>query len=315
MEVIGIAYSEQSNNIGTIYPEARHKICTILNRGGVVKFNQFYCHLSFSFYVHGFVIGIMQWIAIGTNFWNLRGSFTFGAGLIEIGTHCSLIKLSTGKFLLIDTIKFSDQSIRELNELTANGRDLEAVIATHPFHTVFFPACFKLYPDAKYYGTPRHLRKVQGVNWQPQSMSDPEMLRHWESEEIFMRIPDGAEFENPDENNHFSSVHVFHKPSRTIHVDDTIMYFENPGFVLRMLCKSHGTMEFWTLKDGLRHTEAAPTEFKAWVQRMIDDWDFDNICTAHTGNKIGGAKLQLLQTLQKSDKQFAQLCTKYKGKK
>lgn len=257
----------------------------------------------------------MEWVEIGTNFWNLRGSFTFAGGLIDIGTHCSLIKLSSGNFLLIDTIKFSDKAIRELNELTDNGSKLEAVVATHPFHTVFFPAFFKLYPNAKYYGTPRHIIKGQGVNWQPQSIANPEILKQWEAEQIYMRIPDGAEFETPAESNHFSSVHVFHKPSRTIHVDDTILYFENPGFALRMLCKSHGKMEFWDLKGGLRHTETAPSEFKAWVQQLIEDWDFDNICTAHTGNKIGGGKLLLQQTLVQVEPQFAQLCKKYKGRK
>jgi hypothetical protein len=41
-----------------------------------------------------------------------------------------------------------------------------------------------------------------------------------------MRIPDGTEFTNPNDNNRFSSVFVFHKQSKTIHDDDTLMYFD-----------------------------------------------------------------------------------------
>lgn len=51
---------------------------------------------------------------------------------------------------------------------------------------------------------------------------------------------------------------------------------------------------------GLFPTPEAPMQYRCWVQKMIADWDFDNICTAHTGNKIGGAKQQLQETLDKA---------------
>ena len=115
-----------------------------------------------------------------------------------------------------------------------------------------------------------------------------------------MRIPDGAEFENPKEGDHFSSVLVFHAASKTVHVDDTILFVHKPGFILRCAGKVHGNMEFWDLKKGLRKTESSPLEFKSWVERLLHDWDFDNIVTAHTGNKIGGAKEQLRELLSQS---------------
>jgi hypothetical protein len=59
-----------------------------------------------------------------------------------------------------------------------------------------------------------------------------------------MRIPDGADFITPAENNHFSSVIVLHAPSRTVHDDDTICYFESPGCVLRCLGIRAGSMSF-----------------------------------------------------------------------
>lgn len=40
--------------------------------------------------------------------------------------------------------------------------------------------------------------------------------------EVSMRVPAGAEFEAPEDGNHFSAVFVLHKASRTIHIDDTV---------------------------------------------------------------------------------------------
>jgi hypothetical protein len=256
----------------------------------------------------------LDWIEIGRNFWNLRGSFTFALGMIDIGTHCSLIKLNTGKFLLIDTIAFSDKALREFNELTSNGTLVDAVIATHPFHTMYFPPFFKLYPDLKYYGTPRHLKRGGGVNWAGNIMDH---LSDWEENGVHMRIPDGAEFVEPAESNHFSSVHVFHAESRTIHVDDTICVFEHPGFLLRCAGAHHGDMKFWVnaFKEGLKPTEDAAAQFRTWTQKMINDWDFDNIVSAHTGNQIGGAKAKLQQTLTAAEGQLQKHAQKHLGKK
>jgi len=36
------------------------------------------------------------------------------------------------------------------------------------------------------------------------------------------------------------------------------------------------------------------------VEQLLVDWDFDNIVTAHTGNKLGGAKAALAATLKKA---------------
>jgi hypothetical protein len=74
-------------------------------------------------------------------------------------------------------------------------------------------------------------------------------------------------------------------------------------------------MKFHTslAKNGLLPTAEAPYDFKNWVQKLIDEWDFDSICTAHSGNKIGGAKLQLQQTLDSTESLFAKLAAKYTG--
>jgi hypothetical protein len=238
-------------------------------------------------------------IQIGTNFWNIRGSFNFLFGLVDIGTHMSLIKLPTGKFLVVDTCAVTPDIKSEIDSLTDNGNLIEAVIATHPFHTVYFVPFQKLYPNTKYYGTPRHIRKITEINWDG-DVSSPELLNKWESEGVFMRIPDGFEFNNPVESDHVSSLFLFHAASKTIHVDDTVFYFTDPGFVLRCSGAKHNSMSFhaYTTKYFLPDPNS-PLHFKAWLEKLIDDWDFDNLCSAHNSYKIGGAKVQLIETLTK----------------
>lgn len=128
--------------------------------------------------------------SFGNGFWNVRVPFQIS--LLEIGTHMSLIQLHNGNFLVIDTVEMNDQLKRELDELTYNGTKIEAVLAVHPFHTLAYSAFYKMYPDVKYYGTPRHLRKLTEIKWTGQ-LDDAEnkaLLSKW-APEVELRIPAG----------------------------------------------------------------------------------------------------------------------------
>lgn len=218
---------------------------------------------------------------------------------IDIGTHMSLARLSNGNFLIIDAIELSPQIKSEINQLTENGSKIEAVLATHPFHTTAFPEFYKAFPNPNYYGTPRHLRVLNNIPWKG-NLNDSNCRDRW-SPEVQMRIPEGAEFVAPlpESRNHFSTVFVFHQLSRTLHIDDTVIYIEKSRFPFSFFGYKSGSMSFHpTLKDiGLLPTSNAPFQFRDWMRTLIRDWDFDNICTAHMGNKLGGAKEQLTQTL------------------
>lgn len=109
---------------------------------------------------------------------------------VEIGTHMSVIQLRNGNFLVIDTVAMNDNLMQEFNELTHNGTKIEAVIAVHPFHTLAYPAFHKLYPKLKYYGTPRHLRKITQIKWAGQLDVDGNKLLQW-APEVELRIPAG----------------------------------------------------------------------------------------------------------------------------
>jgi len=224
---------------------------------------------------------------IGPALWNARGVFMLGP--IDIGTHMSFIRLSNGKFLVVDTIDLDDSLKSEFDQLTRNGTMVEAVIATHPFHTSYFPAWYAAYPSLRYYGTPRHLRIQPSIPWAG-SMYDCTNRQKW-LPEVHMRIPAGAEFvaPQPESDNHFTAIHVFHAPSRTIHVDDTVILDE--PFKGDMLF--HPSL----LGPALYHVPGSPAAFHDWVVNYTQAWDFDNIIAAHKGRRLGGAKAQLLRVL------------------
>jgi len=229
----------------------------------------------------------------------------------------SLIRLPSGRFLVIDTVPLTDTLKHELDTLTENGTLIEAVIATHPFHTLSFPMFYDAYPDVEYYGTPRHLLKQQEIAWTGNIM---ENLSKWEPE-VHMRIPDGCEFiaPVPEASNHLSCVWVYSPEARTIHVDDCIMYFKTTGLLgaLTKLAGKAGTFDFHLSFGGPGICEDAesPMLFRDWVQNVIDDWDFDNACCAHIGNKIGGAKELLVRCLEDNEKNFEKMTKKERKKK
>jgi len=204
-----------------------------------------------------------------------------------------------------------------VDTLTNNGKDIEAVIATHPFHSVFFPEFFEAYPNVSYYGTPRHLRVQTTIRWAG-DISTNENLRRWEPE-IQLRIPEGSEFENPQPPavNHMSSVWVLFTETKTIHVDDTIGHYSDPGLLLKLVGIKPGVVQFHTSMTGpgLIHTPDGPIQFKNWIQKIINEWDFNNICVAHKDNIIGGGKDALIECLKEATPILENLSKKYSKKR
>jgi hypothetical protein len=127
---------------------------------------------------------------------------------------------------------------------------------------------------------------------------------------VFLRIPDGADIVNPPEDNHFISVFVYHSRSKTLHVDDTFNYFDKPGFLFRnILGAMDGSVAFHptTFKNGLLPTPEAPVLFVAWLEKVLADWDFDNLVAAHTDTLVGGANKKVNALLEKNRGRFKKL--------
>ncbi len=219
-------------------------------------------------------------IQIADNFWNIRGSFKI-AGFIDIGTQSSLVKLASGKFVFLDSYTLDGAVLKKVNELTNDGEDVVAVLNLHPFHTLHVPWMHEHYPDAKHYGTARHLSKFPELRWQAGRTEETETQAKF-AKDFEFTVPRGVEFIADDENVHFSSVLVFHPGSRTIHVDDTLMYIRLP-MLLRFLGLPDALSFHPTLASVLEKRAGAVHDFRHWVNEFADNWqNAKHLCAAHT---------------------------------
>lgn len=211
-------------------------------------------------------------VDIGEGFWNIRGSFRI-LGFVDVGTHSSLVRLASGKFVLLDAYTLRGEIKRQIFELTHDGEDIEAVIHTHPFHTVHAEAVARQLPKAKQYGTRRHVRKFPDVNWEDVHAEDPELHERYQTDLSFS-VPRGVDFIPDNQNLHFASVLVFHRASRALHVDDTLTYSKLPlvgglGF--------HPTLRFV-----LQKRPGAAAEFRDWAGDLVERCgDVEHLVTAH----------------------------------
>lgn len=251
---------------------------------------------------------VSRFVRYGEHFINIRADFKVFK-VVQIGTHMSIVRLSSGRYLLIDTVPIDEGLRAEIDALTNNGELIEGVVATHPFHTIAFPGFRQAYPEVPFYGTPRHLRVQPDLNW---AGNIQDHLARWEPD-VYMRIPAGAEFVQPmpEKSNHFSAVWVFSPAAHMLHVDDTIMYLEAVPLLLKMLFKSQHFLFHPSIKGpGLYPTPEAPFQFRDWVRDIIRDWDFDSVVCAHRDVRIGGAKALLQTALEDAAPLFESISAK-----
>ena len=221
-----------------------------------------------------------QILKIADNYWNIRGSFKIG-GIIDIGTHVSLVKMKNNKFVFLDSYSLTAAVKAEVDELTNQGEDVEAILNLHPFHTVHVSNMHAMFPNAKLYGTARHVSKNPELNWQPLHTEDVE-LHSLFAEDFEFSVPQGVDFISTNENIHFSSVLALHRGSKTMHVDDTYMYLTPPIF--KNWIELPAAMRFHpTLGRALEKRAGAAQEFREWAQNLAEDWrNVENLCAAHT---------------------------------
>lgn len=238
---------------------------------------------------------------IADDFLNIRGSFKIG-GLIDIGTHASLVRRANGSFVFLDSYTLSDAVQREVDALTNSGEYVEAILNLHPFHTVHVRAMHERYPRAKLYGTARHLSRFPDLPWQKTRTEQPRLHKMFEKDFEFS-VPRGVDFISANENVHFSSVLVLHRASQTIHVDDTLMYARLP---LPVRALGYQDIMFFhpTLCQALEKREGAGHDFVDWVEELADRWrDAQNLCAAHTavltaeGNRGASIRNRILTAL------------------
>lgn len=223
-------------------------------------------------------------VQVAQNFWNIRGSFKIGF-VADIGTHASLVRLKNGSMVFLDSYAFNKDQKKEIDALTNGGRDVAAILNVHPFHTVHVAAMHEMYPAAKLYGTARHLEKFPHLPWQPDLLEDKATHKQF-TKDFEFSVPRGVDFISSNENIHFSSVLVYHKSSKTIHVDDTLMYVKPP--ILKKWLELPAALSFHpTLVAALERRAGAAQEFTEWAEELIERWEpANNLCAAHTASLL-----------------------------
>ncbi len=227
----------------------------------------------------------MEMIEIKQGFWNIRGAFKLG-GVVDIGTQASLVRLQDGNFVLLDACSLSAEVLAKIDQLTDGGKRLKAILHVHPFHTVFATKLHERFPDAALYGTSRHQALLPALPWQAACTESAELHALF-AEDFEFSVPQGVDFISSNEQVHFSSVLVFHPASKTIHVDDTLMFAKLPGLLGRLGLKN--VLSFHpSLALALHKYPGAADEFEQWVRQLSERWaSAENLCAAHMAPLLG----------------------------
>ena len=242
-------------------------------------------------------------LKVSDDFWNIRGSYKIG-GVIDVGTQASLVRLASGKFIFLDSYTLSRAEREEVAKLTRDGKDIKAILNVHPFHTVHVRKMHRLYPDAVLYGTARHLERFPELPWSDLRTEDPALHKQF-AKDFDFSIPRGVDFISDDQNVHFSSVLVFHRASKTIHSDDTLMYMRLPP-LMRLLGLGDSVSYHLTLAKALEKRAGAAGDFREWAGELNKRWkDAENLCAAHTAallardNQGESIHARMVQALEK----------------
>jgi hypothetical protein len=206
----------------------------------------------------------------------------------------------------LDAYTLQGKVKEQIDTLSRGGDDIEAIINLHPFHTMHVQKAHEQYPNAKLYGTQRHIDKFPDLDWQPE-LTESAACADLFADDLEFSVPAGVDFISSNEHLHFSSVLAYHRASKTIHSDDTLMYMQLPG-LLGMAIKPEIKFHL-TLPKTLERRAGAARDFRTWVTQLADQWgDAENHCAAHStvllGSENNAASIanRILTALQKVEK-------------
>ena len=215
-------------------------------------------------------------IDLGAGFWNIRGTFRLG-GVLNIGTQCSLVKLTSGKFVFLDSYTLTDDVRAQVMALTNNGQDVEAVLNLHPFHTVHCAQMAKDFPQALFYGSSRHQKKVPEVEWADDLVESEAVAERYP--ELKFSMSQGIHYIAPNDMIHAGSLLAFHPASKSLHVDDTFM--SPPTKLLEAVLPE--LLLHPTTKKALKNEPNAGKQYCDWAANLAHEWrEVRNFCAAHS---------------------------------
>lgn len=234
---------------------------------------------------------------LGSGFWNIRGTQRI-AGVINVGTQCSLVRLTSGKFIFLDSYTLKDEVRAQVMTLTREGQDVEAVLNVHPFHTLHCAQMAKDFPNATFYGSSRHPEQVPEVNWADNLVESEAVANRYP--ELEFSLPKGIYYIAPDDSVHAGSLLVRHPASQSAHIDDT--FITPPAKILDAVLPE--IIVHPTTKGALIDAPDAAEQYCDWATKLAEDWgDTRHFCAAHSHMidfKKGEFKAALLDAIDKA---------------
>lgn len=224
-----------------------------------------------------------RFLDLGHGFWNIRGKLRI-AGVLDLGTHASLVRLSSGRFVFLDSYELTGELRDKVMALTDNGAAVEAILNLHPFHTLHCAAMHRDFPRAQLFGSARHRARLPHLPWADAPVESAEVAAQY-SDDLAFSLPAGIDYICADERVHAGSLLAWHKASRTLHVDDTLNLLPVPP-VLRGVLPAPRMFLHPTLPRALASGPGAVRDFRAWVQGLAADCDdLRHLVVAHSGHR------------------------------
>lgn len=237
---------------------------------------------------------------LADTFWNFRGVYRV-AGVLDIGTHMSVVRRGDGRFVVVDGCALDDAARDALLALTGQGERVDAVVHVHPFHTLHVEATHRLFPSARLYGTARHRTRAPSLPW-AEAPVETWGADHPLADAFDLSVPDGVDFACLDERVHVASVLVRDRRAGIVHVDDTFNVMAAPGFLRRVMPQSRLRMHP-LLARALTHAPGAADAYAAWARRLAAAWgDTRVVCAAHSAVRhlpVGGFAIEVEAALER----------------
>lgn len=237
-------------------------------------------------------------IDLGQGFWNIRGKLRMG-GLIDVGTHCSLIQLDHDRFIFLDSYELSGDVRDQVMALTQQGQAVEAILNLHPFHTLHCEAMVRDFPQAKLYGSVRHQQKLPHLPWSPDRVESELVAARYPALEF--SLTQGIEYISSKPGVHAGSLLAYHPASKSLHVDDTFAAPPQGGLLEKLLPEIFISP---ATRKALTSEVNAAEMYCHWVTQLADQWQAtEHFCAAHSDLvqfKPGEFKPALLAALERA---------------